>query len=248
MVSVIIADDEQHCIDTLKIHLDNLSDVHVIATASNGSDFIKLAMQHKPDLVFMDIQMPVLTGLELLESMGNVDFKTIFVTAYDQFALRALKLNALDYLLKPVSLADIVTVVEKYKNRQLQASLKQYQLAQTSYKKIDLNSETITLSVSDGLHFIKTNEIILLEGMGAYTKVVTKAKAAIVASKTLSAFEEILLPHNIFFRVHKSFIINLCCVKKYIRGEGGEVIMENDTVIAVSRTRKQEFLNCFAKI
>ena len=192
--------------------------------------------------------MPYLTGLDLVEKMSAPPFKIIFATAYDQFALRALKLNALDYLLKPVTLSDVTDAIEKYKKNEISLSAKQLSLANSIYKQPNTIMDTIALSVADGLHFIKTEEIMYIEAMGSYSKLYTNNNQTLVVSKTLSAFEDILTPTTSFFRLHKSFIINLKSVKKYIRGEGGEVIMQDGTSIAVSRTRKQDFLNYFSQI
>ncbi len=246
MIKVIIIDDEKHCIITLQHALEQVEDVVVVATTQNSTEAKALIEQHQPDMVFIDIEMPHLNGFDVLQQFEQLPFKVVFATAYDQYAIKAIRLNALDYLLKPVNKKDIAEVIEKYKNQELSTSKDQVQnLHKFANGKLQ---DTIALSTNTGLLFVKTEDIMYLEASSCYTNIIMLDQSKYVASKTLSVFEEILQDNNLFFRAHKSSIVNLKYMKQYIRGEGGELIMQDGTIIAISRNRKPAFLNLFNKI
>lgn len=241
-----IVDDEKHGIITLQHLLHQYcKEIEVVATCQKSTDAKAIIEESNPDIVFMDIEMPVMSGLDVLEQFDEFNFQTIFTTAYDQYAIAALRLNALDYLLKPIDKTELKDAVDRFLNNETAISKKQFQLAKhfTQTRIMD----TLALSSSKGLHFIKIKEILYLEATSCYTNIIMNDGQVHLVSKTLSSFEEALGDHS-FFRAHKSFIINLDYIKHYIRGEGGEVVMTNNTVINLSRTKKQEFLNFFTKI
>jgi two-component system, LytTR family, response regulator len=246
MIKTIIIDDEKHCIITLNHLLSQINDLEVVATTQNSSEAKKLIEKHQPDIVFLDIEMPEMNGFDIINQFETMNFKVIFTTAYDQYALKALRLNALDYLLKPIDLEDIELAIEKYKSHELVISKDQVQNLHlfTNGKMQD----TIAISSQDGLCFVKIDEIMYLEASSNYTFIVMNDKTKHLASKTLQTFEEVLEDNPIFFRAHKSHIINLKFIKQYIRGEGGELIMLDNKNIPLSRAKKQDFLNLFTKI
>jgi two-component system, LytTR family, response regulator len=246
-MKAIIIDDEQHCITTLQWTLQEYcKDVKVIATAHNGSDGVFLINHHKPDLVFLDVEMPVLNGIDMLLQFEEIKFDVIFTTAYDQYAVKAIKLNALDYLLKPIDKDDLILAIEKVKNKQTQISRQQVDAMHEVHKTKVINK--IALSTLKGLQFINLDDLIRIEGESNYCNFILRDKKKILLSKKLGDAEEILKGNDNFFRVHKSHIINLKFVEKYIRGEGGEIIMEDGTSISLSRNKKDEFLELFAKV
>jgi two-component system, LytTR family, response regulator len=246
MIKAIIIDDEKHCIITLNHLLSQVKDLTVVATTQNSIQAKELIEKHDVDLVFLDIEMPEMNGFDVVNQFDNVNFKVIFTTAYDQYALKALRLNALDYLLKPIDLDDVNVAIQKFRDHSLHISKEQVQnLKMFSNGKVQ---ETIAISSQEGLCFVKIEDIMYLEASSNYTYIIMNNNTKHLASKTMQTFEEVLDQNDTFFKCHKSYIINLKFIKQYIRGEGGELIMIDAKSIPVSRTRKQDFLNLFKKI
>lgn len=246
MIKAIIVDDEKHAIITLEHLLKKFEDVQILATVQDSTQAKDIIEEKKPDLLFLDIEMPKLNGFELLGQFESVDFKVVFTTAYDQYAIKALKINALDYLLKPIDTGELSLTLDKYLNDQLFTS--DEQISHLNQFKINQMSETLALSTSKGLIFIKTKDVMYFEADGSYTHVVMDNGEKHLVSKSLTNFEEVLDDNSLFFRSHKSNLVNLNFIKQYIRGEGGELIMMNEKSIVLSRNKKQEFLNLFKKI
>jgi two-component system, LytTR family, response regulator len=242
-----IIDDEMHCIKTLSYLLNRQhADIELVFTSTDSSTAKALVEVHKPDILFLDIEMPVLNGLQFLSQFSELPFKVIFTTAYDQYAIRAIRLNALDYLLKPIDKKELKDAVEKFGQERDNTSKEQINhLHLFKEKKI---AGTLALSTSQGLLFVKTGEILYLEADDCYTHVMMKDGKKHVVSKTLGNFDDILTEEKVFFRAHKSFLINLSYIKQYIRGDGGDIIMQDDRSIALSRNKKEEFLLMFAKV
>ena len=246
MIKVMIIDDEKHCITTLLHLLKAYKDeVAIVATTQHSSDAKSLIEEHQPNLIFLDIEMPIMNGLELLQQFSSLPFETIFTTAYDQYAIKALRLSALDYLLKPIDKQELKAAIDKYKSKELITTNEQLQQVKkiTQHKIMD----TLALSTIEGLMFIKIKDIMYLEATSSYTNIFMNNGTKYLASKTLATFEDVM-DETCFFRPHKSYIINLKNVKQYIRGEGGEIIMENGTSISLSRNKKQQFLEMFMKV
>jgi two-component system, LytTR family, response regulator len=246
MIRAIIIDDEKHCIVTLQHLLKKVTDIEVVASTQNSTEAKDLIEKYEPHIVFLDIEMPQLNGFDVLNQFEHIPFKVVFTTAYDQYALKALRLNALDYLLKPIATEDLEIVIKKFKNNEMDTTKSQAQNLHVFNNK--RMQDTIALSTQQGLLFVKIDDIMYLEADSCYTKIWMKDKTKYIASKTLAAFEEVLQDNAIFFRPHKSYIVKLQCIKQYIRGEGGELMMLDGVSIAVSRNKKQEFLNLFMKV
>jgi two-component system, LytTR family, response regulator len=246
MIKAIIIDDEKHCIVTLQHLLQQFDTINIVATTQDSTTAKHLIETHEPHIVFIDIEMPHLNGFDVLQQFESLPFKVVFTTAYDQYAIKALRLNALDYLLKPIDKNDIATVIDKYKNQEINNNKEQ--LKNLHLFNNGTMQDTIALSTTKGLLFVKIAEIMYLEAESCYTHIVMNDKSKHLASKTMAAFEEVLQDNPLFFRAHKSNIVNLKFIKQYIRGEGGELIMQDGTSIALSRNRKQEFMNLFTKI
>lgn len=246
MIRVILIDDERHAIVTLQHALQKFDDVEIVATTQKSSEAKALIEQHKPDLVFLDIEMPFLNGFEVLEQFDTIDFKVVFVTAYNQYAIKALRMNAMDYLMKPIEQEELREALDKFVNNEMVTTQEQVQqLNQFNSGKI---LDTLALSTQEGLHFVKTDDIMFLEASGCYTYIYLNNNIKHLVSKNLAVFEEVLKDNPVFFRPHKSHIINLRFIKQYIRGEGGELIMQNNSSITLSRNKKQEFLGLFNKV
>lgn len=246
-IKAAIIDDEMHGIKTLQ-HLLQLHfpDVIIVFTTTDSNEAKALVEKHHPDVIFLDIEMPQLNGIEFLAQFTQIPFKVIFTTAYDQYAIKAIRLNALDYLLKPVNKKELGEAIEKFRTEKNKTSKEQ--LSYLHLFKENKITDTIALSTSQGLLFVKINEIMYLEAEDCYTHVTLKDGKKHLVSKTLGNFDEILADEKTFFRAHKSYLINLSYLKQYIRGEGGEIIMNDNKSIALSRNKKEEFLKLFSKV
>lgn len=245
-MKTIIIDDEKHALLTLNHLLKQFNDVKVLATIQDSAEAKAAIDTLKPDLIFLDIEMHPLNGFELLNQFERINFKVIFTTAYDQYAIKALKMNALDYLLKPIDAEELKAALDKYMNDEITTSNEQ--ISQLSKFTIGQLSETLALSTQKGLFFIKIEDVMYFNASSSYTYVMMKTGEKHLISKSLSTFEEVLQDNPLFFRAHKSNLINLNFVKQYIRGEGGEIIMQDNFTVTLSRNKKQEFLNLFKRI
>ncbi|NBC58811.1 MAG: response regulator [Bacteroidetes bacterium] len=244
-MKAIIIDDEEHCIESIRLLLEkHQPQVEVIAEITSPKEAIDSISLHQPDLVFLDIKMPVMTGFELIAKIRNIDFHVIFTTAYDEYAIKAFRVNATDYLLKPVSPEELVKAVKKVENSLQQGISSQQLNSLIKQMNSKLNAqEKISLPTKDGVSFIKSEDIIRCEADGNYTKVLCSNKKYLVC-KTLKDME-VLLKDNNFHRVHHSHLINLKHINMYHRGKGGVVIMSNGDHVDVSRSRKSAFLDNF---
>lgn len=246
MIKAIAIDDEKHCLITLEHYLNKTGEISLLATIQDSTMAVEKINELKPEIVFIDIEMPEMNGFEVLNKFDTMPFKVVFTTAYDEYGIKALKMNALDYLLKPIAYEDIIDVIEKYKNSAMHQTKQQIrQLYQFSQGKMQ---DTIALSMQEGLLFVKVEEIMYIEGSGSYSYILMKDKTKHLASKPISLFEEVLEDNPLFFRAHKSFMVNIRHIKQYLRGEGGEIIMNDGKSVSLSRNKKQEFLSLFRKI
>ena len=241
-MKALIIDDEQHCITTLTWALkEYCTDVEVIGTAKNGMEGSEKIMALHPDLVFLDIEMPVMNGIDMLEKMEKTDFRVIFTTAYDQYAIKAIKLNASDYLLKPIDKDELMLAIDKIKTSEGgQLNKEKIQLLRHNLQVIT-SLQKIAIPSAEGIMFFDLSTIVHLEASSNYTLIYFNNNTKVVSSRTLKEFEE-LLPSDIFFRCHHSHLINLKYITKYIKGEGGFVDLGNGRMVEISRRKKQEFL------
>lgn len=246
MIKALMIDDEKHCLITLEHILNEINDIEIVGQTQQSTEAKKMIESLKPDIVFLDIEMPVLSGFDVLNQFDEINFDIVFTTAYNDYAIKAIKLNALDYLLKPIAAEDVESVVKKHRNNEIISTKKQVnQLHQFAHEKV---LDTIALSTQEGLTFIKLDTIMYLEANGCYTNIILNDGKKHVASKALANFEDVLKDNPLFFRAHKSFIICLKYISQYIRGEGGTIVMNNKQEIALSRNMKNEFLGLFKKI
>jgi two-component system LytT family response regulator len=245
MMNCIIIDDEKHCIKTLTSLLEkNFSDVHILTTCTDSTLAFGLIQHHQPDFIFLDIEMPLLNGFDLLSKFEHLFFDVIFTTAYDSYALKAIKYSALDYLLKPISTEDLAAAIEKLKSKHESISKAQLTMATAVHNR--QLPDTIALPTSEGLNFASVSDIVFCVADGGYTRMHMADMSEILLSKALGDVDELLGEYH-FFRIHHSTLINLKQVKKYIRGDGGEVIMSSGQTLPVARTRKTDFLNVFLR-
>lgn len=246
MIKVVLIDDEAHCLDTLSILLnDYCPQVQVMERCGSAKDGLVAIEKHKPVLVFLDIEMPVINGFELLEMFPELPFAVIFTTSYDQYAIKAIRFSALDYLLKPIDPKDLVTAIHKIEIQKQRPSSEQFQMlmSQIYHKEIGFNK--IAVPTSEGFEMIPTDQVIHCEANDNYTHLFLKNKNKIIACRTLKEMEEQLQDFPFFVRVHHSYIVNLNEVTKYIRGEGGYLVMSDGSAVNVSRSRKESLMKYF---
>lgn len=243
-IKVALLDDEVSNIAILKNILENQCDnVEIVWTADNLDDARKNIEEKDIDVIFMDIEMPPHSSFELLESIPEPKFEVIFVTAYQEYALRALKMAALDYILKPIKASDIVQVMDKIratkkeKYGELTGIIKNYLKGN-----MNENFSKIVVHVADGYDIVDINNIIYIEALDSYTKLKLVNNVSYVASRSLKDFEELLTEKG-FYRVHKSYLINLRHMKKIQKGVAASVIMSNDVSIPVSARKKDVFFS-----
>ncbi len=247
-MTAIIVDDEKHCREVLE-HLLNkhCSQVKILASCSNGEDALSAISKQQPDILFLDIEMPGMNGFQLLESFHHPEFEIVFTTAYNEYAIKAIKHSALDYLLKPVDKDELVQTIERAGH---QKALKASQRVDNLLEILNLKKKNKRFAVPtmEGLIMVDPETILYCESDSAYCKIFfMNSSRPMVISKTLKEVEEVLGDTD-FCRIHHSFCINMKCVQSYIRGEGGEVVLNNGVHLPVSRTRKADFLNRLEKI
>ncbi len=242
----LIIDDERDSLESLSIELNAYCPkIEIIGTYDSPFNGLDAINEMQPELVMIDIEMPKLSGFELLQSLDDINFDLIFITAFDEYAIRAFEFNAIDYLLKPIRKVQLVNSIQKVidkKNEKLDAShLKalvnnlNLQINQKSFK-------SIALPTSSGFEFIKIEDIIYAKSESNYTWIYTNHKKKFIISKTLKEFVQ-MLPLSQFFRAHQSYYVNMNHVFKYIRGDGGYLILNNNVQIPVSRANKKVLLS-----
>ncbi|MBU2916012.1 MULTISPECIES: LytR/AlgR family response regulator transcription factor [Reichenbachiella] len=249
MMKAIIIDDEQKARNLLHVLIEeNCKNITEIYQADNLLSGVELIKAEQPQLVFLDIEMPGNSGLEILDFIDREDyhFEIIFTTAYSEYAIQAIQLTAVDYLLKPISASKVKNAVEraltflgKSKINQRLDELKEVFKSQT-FKKIGL-------PVNDGVEFVAFDDIIMLEADGMYTKVFT-ADGEMLISKPLKHFVELLQNVKVFYRPHRSYLVNLMFIKKYVKSDGGYILMDNDRSVSISKDRTDEFMQLMQNI
>ncbi|QHV97193.1 MULTISPECIES: LytR/AlgR family response regulator transcription factor [Spirosoma] len=246
-MTAILVDDEKHCRDVLALLLAKYCPtVNLLASCADGREGVEAIEQHHPDLVFLDIEMPGMSGFDMLEACRFTDFRVIFTTAYNEYAIQAIRHNALDYILKPVDKDELIQAVAKAKqDKESRSSSKVDHFVE--YLTRQKLGDRIALPTMEGLQILKAEDIYYCESDGGYTHFFLTSGKAVLISKTLKEVEEVL-ENKGFCRVHHGFLINLRYVQRYIRGDGGEVVMENNKTLPVSRNKKQEFLSLLEKI
>jgi len=245
-LSAAIIDDDKVICDALELQLKkHFPEISIAFKCSDALKADQLITQHDPDIVFLDIEMPDVSGLELMSKFPNPLFHVIFVTAHDKFALKAFRFSAVDYLLKPVGTEALIEAVNKAKNRvnqdppQLNVLMKMVQDL-----KINQAPRRVALPTANEVVIVAIDEIIFCEGDGNYTKVVMTNGSRIVLSKTLKVLED-FLDDNQFFRIHNAYLININHIRKVNRRDGGSIVMDNNADLPMSRYRRQDFFERF---
>ncbi|MEM7037785.1 MAG: LytTR family DNA-binding domain-containing protein [Bacteroidota bacterium] len=246
-ITAIIVDDEANGRAFLQKMLSEFCpEVELLGMAESAAAGEALIREHKPELVFLDVQMPFATGFDMLQKIGEIDFDVIFTTAHDNYAIRAIKFSALDYLLKPIDITELQEAVGKAlvqrEARDKDAKMENF----LNYLKVgEKLPERLALPASDGLIFVQVADIVRCEADGAYTKLYLLNAEKIMISRNLKGIEQLLAGYR-FFRVHHSHLINLDHVRKYVRGKGGHLLMEDGVKVDVSVRRKESFMQALS--
>ena len=247
MLSAVLIDDEASNSSSLQAKLNRYCPaVNVIAVCENADDGIRAIESLHPDIVFLDIEMPVKNGFVMLQQLTYKNFALIFVTAYDHYAIRAIRFSALDYLVKPVEIEELIAAVGRvpekktalHTSQQMEILLGHVATPGKEFSKLAVSS-------TEGIRFINTTDILYLKASINYTYIHLPGKHKLIMSRTLKDVEELLDP-AIFLRIHNSFIINRNYINRYIRGDGGQVMMTDGTMLDVSKRKKAAFLKAMS--
>jgi len=247
MITTVIIEDEGHSRNMLLEMLhENCMQINVVGEADSVKTGLAAIAEHRPQLVFLDIELKSETSFQILEQVPKINFELIFTTAFDHNALNAIKICAIDYLLKPIDLNELRIVVAKAEKRINREYLnKNLEVLLNNIKTSSQYKHRIALPAPEGLLFVNVSDIIYCESDGPYTKFIFKQADKIVTSKHLKEYEDLLSGYD-FFRIHKSSLVNLQEIQKYIRGDGGQLIMSNGVTLNVSKQRKEDFLNIYS--
>jgi two-component system LytT family response regulator len=241
-LNAILVDDELPSLQNLEQKLREFCpDVSIIASEQRPENSIALIRQFKPDVVFLDIEMPRMNGFKMLEQIHEGDFEVVFTTAYNHYAIDALRISAFDYLVKPVAVKDLQNTVDRLMKRQQKQTREKLEVLRHNLSDSRTQNDKITISTNEGVEFFEISQIVHVESSSNYSKIYFKDGKTLLVTKLLKDFEEMLTAYG-FYRIHNSHLINLVHIKKYIRGDGGQVVMQNNEIIDVARRKKEEFL------
>lgn len=249
-MKIAILDDETHCVESLVLHINSLFPEATIVYKSNkplvAVDVLK---RIEVDLLFLDVEMPLMNGFEFLEQFDKPGFDVIFTTAYSQYAIKAFKAQAINYLLKPIDEEELTEAINKFIERKKESkdtSLEVDRLLE-QLKQEDILKNKIAIPTTDGLEFIEVSYIIYCNSQSNYTVINTIENESIIISKTLKEIEKSLEKYS-FLRVHQSYLINPNHIKKYSRFDGGYLIMSNDQRIPISQSKRSSVIELFEKL
>ena len=242
MITATIVDDEPNCCESMVMLLERYCpEIKVLDICYSAETALQSIKEHEPQILFLDIEMPFMNGFELLEKLGDIHFELIFTTSYDQYAIKAIRFSALDYLLKPVDREELQKAVQKAVQRNHHPLPQQLEMLLQKLKNPTIPINKIAIPTMEGFQLVGADSIISCESDSNYTHLFLKDKRKIIASRNLKEMEELLEDYP-FIRVHHSHIVNINEVDKYIKGEGGYLIMSDGSTINVSRSRKELLL------
>ena len=242
MIKAIIVDDEPDCCDVLVLLLEKYCpEIQIEAVCHSGHEALIVLSKQRVQLVFLDIEMPHMNGFELLERLQPSDMGLIFTTSYDQYALKAIRFSALDYLLKPIDKEELQAAVKKAVRHLSSPLPQQLEILLQKIHQPPARINRIALPTMEGLQLIPVDSIISCSSNSNYTTLSLKDTQKLVVSRTLKEIEEMLEEYG-FFRVHHSYLVNLNEIRKYIKGEGGSLVMSDGSSVDVSRSKKEGLL------
>ena len=246
LTAIIVEDEDKARQNLLALLAEYCENVQVPDTAANVKDALVAIEKHSPDVLFLDVKMQGETGFDLLEQIENIDFEIIFTTAHNEYALKAFKFSAVDYLLKPISIDELVNAVKRVEEKKEAGTSHENIKNLLDNLKGAKTFSKIALPTMEGLFFVQVDEVIRFESDESYTYIYLTNKKRVMVSRNIKYFDDLLTEHD-FFRVHRSHLINLNHIQKYYKGEGGYLIMADDSEVLVSRRKREEFLNIFSK-
>jgi two-component system, LytTR family, response regulator len=239
----ILIDDELSSLQNLKQKLEEFCrQVVVIASVQEPEEAIFLIKQHRPDVLFLDIEMPKMNGFMMLEELGEYNAEIIFTTAYNHYTIDAMRISAFDYLVKPVAINELQNAVNRLLEKKTAHTRERLNILQQSLRDDNSQDNKIAVPLAEGFEFVTIKNIIRIESNSSYSRIYLFDGKSMLVTKLLKDFEELLAPYR-FFRVHNSHLINLNYIKKYLRGVGGQVMMENGDLIDVAKRKKDEFIS-----
>ncbi len=246
MIKAIIIDDEVHCLDTLSILLQEYCpDVQIMEQCRSAKKGLEAIEKWRPGLVLLDIEMPAMNGFEMLEQIPEIHFAIIFTTSYDQYAIKAFHFSALDYLLKPIDPNELVSAIKKVHEQRHLPVAEQFQMLLKYVQGKDKQFNKIAVPTFEGFELVPADQVIHCQANDNYTHLFLKNKTKVIACRTLKEMEEQLQDFPFFVRIHHSHMVNLNEVIKYVRGEGGYLVMSDGSDVNVSRSRKESLLKWF---
>ncbi|MEX2234627.1 MAG: LytTR family DNA-binding domain-containing protein [Cyclobacteriaceae bacterium] len=239
MITALVIDDEPYSCEALvELLTKYCPEVQVAKVCHSGAEALIAIKEHSPQLLFLDIEMPRMNGFELLEKAGEINFELIFTTSYDQYAIKAIRMSALDYLLKPIDRVELQKAVQKVKHRLVRPQTQQIEMLLQKLSNPATPMLRIALPTMEGLQLVQIDSVICCTSDSNYTTFSLKGKEKIIVSKTLKEVEELLNEYS-FLRVHHSSLVNLNEISKYVKGEGGYLVMSDASHVDVSRSRKE---------
>ncbi len=241
-LKAILIDDELNSLQNLQFKIQEYCPtIRVADQTQHPEEAIRLIHLHKPDVIFLDIEMPRMSGFKMLEQIPEIDFEIIFITAYNHYAINAIRISAFDYLVKPVAIEDLQQSVERLSHFTVKKSRERAEILKKNLSTQKSQEDQIAIPTADGLEFIQIKQIIRIESSSNYSKMILLNGQSLLVTRQLKDFEE-LLTDNQFYRIHHSHLINLNYIAKYVRGDGGQIILKNGDMIDVSRRKKEVFL------
>jgi two-component system LytT family response regulator len=242
MITAILVEDERLSAELLQNMLkDHCPEVEIQGLAHGVDEAIDLITEKKPELVFLDIEMQTGTGFDVLQKVKGIPFKVIFTTAYDHYALKAIKFSAIDYLLKPIDVLELKDAVQKVSTTKSSDTENKLSWLLKNLSSAKNEDYSISLSTMEGIEFVDVKSIIRLEANGPYTHFYIKNNQKLLISKNLKEYEMLLTDHG-FFRIHNSHIVNVREVKKISKADGGYAVMSDGSTISISPRKKDEFM------
>lgn len=241
-LKAILVDDELPSLQNLEQKIREFCpDIEVVATIQKPELAIQMINSQKIDVLFLDIEMPRMNGFKMLEMIPEKKFDIIFTTAYNHYAIDAIRISAFDYLLKPINVSELQSTVNRLFANKASYTQQRLDILHKNLGGTYSQSDRISINTTDGIEFYKIEDIIFVESSSNYSRLHIEGGKSLLVTRLLKEFEELLTPYG-FFRVHHSFLINLSHLKKYIRGDGGQVVLTNGATLDVSRRRKDEFI------
>ncbi|MFO7827958.1 MAG: LytTR family DNA-binding domain-containing protein [Bacteroidales bacterium] len=249
MIQAVIIDDEKNAREAIKQIVEkHFDDINIIGDADDVSSGVKLISNLQPGLVLLDIKLPDGTGFDILNQFDEINFSTIFITAYNEHAIKAFKFSAIDYLLKPIDIEEFKLAVKKVKKaRHQQNTKKKLEAFLENIDNISKEIKKIVLKTSDSIHLINVNEILRCQSEGNYTKFFFINRPALMVSKNIKEYYEMLKDYQ-FFRPHQSHIVNINFIKQYHKLDGGYLIMQDDSTVPVATRKRDELMKIFERI